>query len=269
MTSDRMSDRAFAGIAALIVAIAAATTIAWCTSMSAMGQMAMPGGWTMTMAFMRMPGQTWMATAASFIGMWVAMMVAMMLPSLVPMLARYRSAVAATGEMRPGALTALVGAGYFFVWTVFGVAAYPVGAALAAIEMRQPALARAVPIAIGAVVLIAGGLQFTTWKTRQLACCRDGRMRDGLVRCDAATAWRHGVRLGLDCGPCCANLMILLLVIGVMDLRAMAVHVISVHVRYRHPGAGPRAETRLRRTADPLAARCATAARLRAEQVDQ
>jgi predicted metal-binding membrane protein len=222
MTSDRISDRAFAAIAALIVAIAAATTIAWCTSMSAMGQMAMPGGWTMTMAFMRMPGQTWIATAASFIGMWVVMMVAMMLPSLVPMLARYRRAVAATGELRAGALTALVSAGYFFVWTVFGVAAYPVGAALAAIEMRQPALARAVPIAIGAVVLIAGVLQFTTWKARQLACCRDGRMGDGLVRCDSATAWRHGVRLGVDCGPCCANLMILLLVIGVMDLRAMA-----------------------------------------------
>jgi predicted metal-binding membrane protein len=30
------------------------------------------------------------------------------------------------------------------------------------------------------------------------------------------------VRLGLDCSPCCANLMVILLVIGVMDLRAMA-----------------------------------------------
>jgi predicted metal-binding membrane protein len=40
---------------------------------------------------------------------------------------------------------------------------------------------------------------------------------------DAATAWRHGVRLGLHCSHCCANLMAILFVLGVMDLRAMAV----------------------------------------------
>jgi predicted metal-binding membrane protein len=40
---------------------------------------------------------------------------------------------------------------------------------------------------------------------------------------DAGTALRHGLRLGLHCGYCCANLMAILLVIGVMDLRAMAV----------------------------------------------
>ena len=89
------------------------------------------------------------------------MMVAMMLPSLVTMLWRYRQAVARTGDTRLGHLTALVGMGYFFVWTVFGMAAFPLGAALAAVEMQLPALARAVPIAVGAVVLIAGALQFT------------------------------------------------------------------------------------------------------------
>ena len=116
----------------------------------------MPGGWTMSMAWMRMPGQTWPGAAASFLGMWVVMMVAMMLPSLVPMLQRYRQAVGRTDETRLGPLTAIVGAGYFFVWTVFGMAVFPLGAALAAIEMQQPALARAVPIAVGVVVLIAG-----------------------------------------------------------------------------------------------------------------
>jgi predicted metal-binding membrane protein len=59
------------------------------------------------------------------------MMVAMMLPSLVPMLWRYRHAVGRRGETRLGRLTALVGVGYFFVWTAFGMAAFPLGAALA------------------------------------------------------------------------------------------------------------------------------------------
>jgi hypothetical protein len=76
--------------------------------------------------------------------MWVVMMVAMILPSLVPMLWRYHQAVSRTGETHLGALTALVGVGYFFVWTVFGVAAFPLGVTLAEIEMQQPA--RAVPI---------------------------------------------------------------------------------------------------------------------------
>jgi predicted metal-binding membrane protein len=40
---------------------------------------------------------------------------------------------------------------------------------------------------------------------------------------DVATAWRHGLRLGLHCIHCCAGLMVILLVLGVMDLRAMAV----------------------------------------------
>jgi predicted metal-binding membrane protein len=40
---------------------------------------------------------------------------------------------------------------------------------------------------------------------------------------DAGTAWRHGLQLGLHCSYCCAGLTAILFVIGVMDLRAMAV----------------------------------------------
>ncbi len=105
--------------------------------------MPMPGGWTMSMAWMRMPGQTWLVAGATFIGMWAAMMVAMMLPSMVPTLWRYRQAVGRTGETRLGRLTVLVGAGYFLVWIGIGMAVYPLGVALAAVEMREPAVARA------------------------------------------------------------------------------------------------------------------------------
>ena len=221
--STRASERAFLGVSALLFAASAALTIVWCGSMSAMGGMAMPGGWTMSMAWMRMPGQTWPGAAASFIGMWTVMMVAMMLPSLLPMLWRYRRAVGRAGETRLGRLTALVGVAYFFMWTVFGIAAFALGVALAAAEMWLPALARAVPVAAGVVVLIAGALQFTAWKARQLACCREAPGRGSSLPADAGTAWRHGLHLGLHCGYCCAGLTAILLVIGVMDLRAMAV----------------------------------------------
>lgn len=240
MASERASHHAFFGVSALLFAASAAVTIVWGTSMSAMGGMPMAGGWTMSMAWMRMPGQTWPGAAASFLGMWVVMMVAMMLPSLVPTLQRYRHAVDTTGETRLGRLTVLVGLSYFFVWTVFGIVAYALGVALAEIEMQQPVLASAVPIAVGVVVLIAGFLQFTAWKARHLACFREAPGRGCTLPADAGTAWRHGVRLGLHCGHCCAGLIAILLVIGVMDLRVMALVAAAITVERLAP-AGERA----------------------------
>jgi predicted metal-binding membrane protein len=235
MVSERASEQAFLAVTALLFAASAAVTIAWCASMSAMGGMPMPGGWTMSMAWLRMPGQTWPGAAASVLGMWVVLRVGMMLPSLVPMLWRYRQAAGRPGDTRLGWLTALVGTGYFFIWTVFGTAAFPLGVALAAIEMRQPALARAVPIAIGVVVLIAGALQFTAWKAHHLACCREPSGRGGMLAADTCTAWRHGLRLGLHCSYCCFGPMAILLVIGVMDLRAMAVVTAAIAVERLAP----------------------------------
>jgi predicted metal-binding membrane protein len=216
------TNHAFFGTSALLFVVSAAVTIVWATSMSEMG-MPMPGGWTMSMAWMRMPGQTWMVTAAAFLGMWVVMMVAMMLPSLVPILWRYRQFLATTGATHPGPLTALAGVGYFFVWTMFGIAAFLIGVWLATIEMQQPALSHAVPIAAAVTILGAGALQFTTWKARQLVCFREATALSDVRTADARTAWRYGLRLGLNCGPCCANLMMILLVAGVMNLAVMAV----------------------------------------------
>jgi predicted metal-binding membrane protein len=198
--------------------------------------MAMPGGSTMSMTWMRMPGQAWSAAAASFVGMWAVMMVAMMLPSLVPMLWRYRRAVPGANGRRLGWLTALVGAAYFLVWTMVGVAAYAAGVTLAEVAIRQPALARLAPIAVGVVVLIGGALQFTAWKARHLACCRGAPGPGHTLPADAVTALRQGLRLGIHCTHCCAGLMAVLLVIGVMDLRVMAVVTASITAERLVPG---------------------------------
>ncbi len=243
MTSDRTSQQAFWGVSALLFAAAAALTVHECMSMpdqmpgEMQGGMPMPGGWTMSMAWMRMPGQTWSAAAASFLAMWVVMMVAMMLPALVPVLRRYRETVGETGGQ-----AALVGCGYFFVWTLLGLAAFPVGVALASLEMQRPALARAVPVAAGLAVLLAGAFQLTAWKARSLACCREVPGQD--LPAGAGTAWRHGVRLGLHCGRCCGNLMVIPLVLGIMDLRVMAVMTAAITAERLAP-AGQRVERAL------------------------
>jgi predicted metal-binding membrane protein len=229
MAHDRAAGGAFWIVSALLFTASVALTTLWCTSMPVMGGMRMPGGWTMSMVWMRMPGQTWPGTAASFLGMWVAMMVAMMLPSLTPTLWRYRKAVGRTGETRPDGLTALVGVGYFLVWTLLGMAVFPLGVALAAMEMQAPALARAVPCASGVIILIAGAFQFTSWKAHHLACCRE-------VPADPRTAWRHGLRFGLHCSYGCAGLTAMFLVIGMMDLRAMAVVTAAITAERVAPG---------------------------------
>ena len=216
------SRRAFLGVLAIVFAASATMTIATSASMATMGELAMPGGWALSMVWMRMPGQTWLGAAASFVGMWVVMMVAMMLPSLTPMLWHYRQAAGAAGAARSGRLTAIVGAGYFFVWAVVGTVVFPLGVALAATLMREPALARFVPMVVGVAVLIAGARQQSGWKTRHLAFCRNMLGCSHSVPADAGSAWRHGLRLGLHCSQSCAGLTAVALGLGVMDVRVMA-----------------------------------------------
>jgi predicted metal-binding membrane protein len=205
--------------------------------MSAMPGMEMPGGWTMSMAWMRMPDQSWPGAAATFLGMWAVMMIAMMLPSLVPMLARYRRASSGAARLRLGQLTAMVGAAYFAVWIALGLITYPLGLALAEAVMRVPALSRVVPFATAVVVLLAGILQFTRWKAHQLACCRvasgccDGQRTRG-------SAWRHGLRLGIQCVRCCLGPTAALLVLGVMDLLAMSFVAAAISAERLAPASG-------------------------------
>jgi len=220
--SSQRSDRAaFFGVAALLFAASVAAAIACGAAMAAMGELPMSGGWTLSSMWTRMCGESWLHATASFLTMWAVMMMAMMLPAVMPMLWRCRLAFGRTTASAANRLTALTGAGYFLVWIVLGAAIFPLGAALAAIEMREPVLARATPLAAGVVVLIAGLVQLTTWKADHLACCRE--LPGHSLTADAATALRLGLRLGLHCSACSAGLTAMLLVLGIMDLRVMTI----------------------------------------------
>ena len=213
------SERLFFAVSVLLFAAGAIATVACSTTDAGaiFGMSEMSG--SMSMAWMRMPGQSWPAFASTFLGMWIVMMMAMMLPSLVPVLGRYRTTLVLAGAARPDRLAAVAGAGYFVVWNLFGVGAFALGSTLASAAMQWPALARALPFAAGTVVLLASALQFTTWKAHHLACCRSAAC--ACASAGVATAWQYGIRLGLHCGRCCAGLTAVLLVVGVMDLRAM------------------------------------------------
>ena len=217
----RSSERATCVAALAICALAASLTLYFTRSMS--GGMPMPGNWTMDMMWMVMQGQTWIAAALAFAGMWLAMMVAMMLPSALPMLLLYRRAAVFRGASDLAALTFAVGSGYFLVWTLFGVLAYGVGETVTRSAMIWPAVSKAIPLATAAALIVAGVYQLTPWKSACLKHCRDPLL---LVAHNLHGGWFGALRLGIHhgafCAACCWGLMLIQLVLGVMNLAVMA-----------------------------------------------
>jgi predicted metal-binding membrane protein len=187
------------------------------------GGMSMPGGWTMSMMWMRMPGQTWAAASTMFVAMWVAMMIAMMLPSALPMLLLYRRVIRFRGEAGVALATWSVGAGYFAIWMGFGLGAYAIGVALTQAAMRSATFSRAMPIVSAAALITAGVYQLTSWKAACLEHCRDPFHL--MARHLGRPGWRGALELGLHhgafCAACCWGLMVVQLVLGVMSLGAM------------------------------------------------
>ena len=208
-------------LSVVVFLISAALTVWLCRGMSE--GMEMPGGWTMSMMWMPMSGQTWLAAAGMFMGMWLAMMVAMMLPSSLPMLLVYRRAALFRGQPRAGLATAAVACGYFAVWLAAGVVAYGGGMAIGWAAMRWDGVSLAVPAASGAALIVCGIYQFTPWKSKCLHHCSDtlsvvaSHLHGGV-----AGAFRLGARHGTFCTACCWGLMLTQLVLGLMNLAVMA-----------------------------------------------
>jgi predicted metal-binding membrane protein len=175
----------------------------------------------MSMMWMPMPGQTLLSSAAVFTSMWLAMMVAMMLPSAFPMLLIYRRVMLFRGTAQP-LQTWLVGAGYFAVWTAFGVLVYACGVLIARLTMRSEFASHLVPFACGVAFIVGGAWQFTPWK---FACLRHCRNPLHLLTRHLDRGTRGGFRFGLHhgayCTGCCWGLMLMMLALGVMNLAAM------------------------------------------------
>src|SRR5712691_1569596 len=121
----------FIAVCVLAFVAGVSATVYFCHSMCC--EMEMPGGWTMSMMWMRMPGQTWSASAIGFLLMWLAMMVAMMMPSALPMFLKTR---------RPWASLCYMMSGYFAIWLAAGVGIYALGVAFATVAMRSELFSR-------------------------------------------------------------------------------------------------------------------------------
>ncbi len=157
--------------------------------------------------------------------MWLLMMIAMMLPSAAPMILLYgrlaRGARAQGAALAPTAIFAVV---YLAAWAAFSLAA-----AIAQWLLVRSGLVSELTLAfgdrrIGGALLIAAGLyQMTPFKRTCLESCRSPMsflMR--LWRPSWVGAARLGLAHGLYCLGCCALLMGLLFVFGVMNLAWVA-----------------------------------------------
>lgn len=199
--------------------VGTAATIHFSRSMCC--EMEMPGGRTMSMMWMRMGGQTWFASATSFLLMWLAMMIAMMMPSALPTFLRSRQAIAETEERKSTKTAILMTVGYFAMWLAAGAGVYVMGVAFAMLAMRWELFNRMVPTLSGALLIVAGATQFTRWKMSRLVRCRNP------LACEPSantyrSGWHCGLKQGFDCVICCSGLMLALLLLGAMNLAVMA-----------------------------------------------
>jgi predicted metal-binding membrane protein len=115
-----------------------------------------------------------------------------------------------------------MGAGYFGVWTLFGVAAYAIGVMVSRVAMRSPDFSRTVPLIAALALGFAGIYQLTPWKSACLKHCRDPlTLVAGHLHGGRFGALRLGIHHGAFCAACCWALMLIQIVLGVMNLTVM------------------------------------------------
>ncbi len=144
---------------------------------------------------MDMGGVAGLGSFAFFVALWVSMMAAMMLPGAAPAVSRHAHA---DGRVR--AVPLFVGS-YLAVWTLVGVAVYP---------LYRPHGS----FAAGAVAIAAGAYELTPLKQHFRRRCRE--------------SVRSGFEFGVYCVGSSIGLMLMLVALGVMSVTWMSVIAVLV-----------------------------------------
>jgi predicted metal-binding membrane protein len=152
-------------------------------------------------------------------------MAAMMLPSVAPMVLVF-TRVSRERARRGWAVvpTWIFLAGYFVVWTLYGLVGYGVYRLITTFDTDVLAWERGGPYLAGIAIAAAGAYELTPLKQLCLRHCRSplhfvlSGWRSGRVG-----GFRMGVEHGTYCVGCCWGLMVILFAVGVMSLLWMAV----------------------------------------------
>ena len=227
--------------AIVLLAIAVVTGLAWAYLFSLAFDMhqAMPG---MDMMQAMAPGFVpW--TPAHFLlmfAMWTVMMTGMMTPSVAPMILIYEQVARQAKTLGQRFVPAgWFASGYLLAWSGFALIATLAQWQLERLALVTPAMQSASNIFGGAVLIAAGIYQWTPLKRACLMQCRAPLafvQRHGGFKPGIGGSLRLGALHGLTCIGCCAALMALLFVGGVMNLAWIAGIAIFVLIEKAVPG---------------------------------
>jgi predicted metal-binding membrane protein len=157
-----------------------------------------------------------------FLGLWVVMMTAMMVPSVAPVAVLWAHVIGDAPALRTRvARMSLFLGGYLLAWTACGVIAFAGLAGADRLLGASPTAAKVLGVAIFAG---AGVYELTPWKDWCLRHCRSpiGALMRYIGFKGRGRDIRIGLHHGATCIGCCWALMILLIVVGVMNVPAMA-----------------------------------------------
>jgi predicted metal-binding membrane protein len=157
----------------------------------------------------------------TFLAGWVVMLTAMMLPSEVSYVRVFAavSAERAAGRSEGRVRVLAFVAGFGLAWTLYGVIAFAMDAAIRAAAFDFISWTRAGPPIAGSVLVLAGLYQISRLKEACLTHCRTPlsyfarQWRPG-----RAGALRMGLVHGLVCVGCCWALMAVMFAVGAMSL---------------------------------------------------
>ncbi len=161
--------------------------------------------------------------------MWGLMVAAMMMPTFAPTAKTYGDLTHTTAANEAG--LAMLCIGYLFVWIGFSAIAAAAQYLALKFGLVSPVGVSLSPILNAALLILAGGYQFSRYKEACLSQCRApfmyfmGHWRDGNLG-----ALHMGLRLGLVCLGCCWALMLLAFVGGTMNLLWMGLATVVMAV---------------------------------------
>jgi predicted metal-binding membrane protein len=169
--------------------------------------------------------QSWAVWDAFLLfAMWALMMIAMMLPSVAPTVLAFAEINRRRREQEsPFVPTSVFVAGYLTAWMGFSLVVTAAQVALHEAALLSPAMIARSHLFAGGLLVCTGVFQWTPLKQACLSRCRSplgfvlAHWRDGI-----AGAFRIGLLHGTYCIGCCALLMTLLFVNGVMNVAWIA-----------------------------------------------
>lgn len=213
-----------------IAALAMLALIAWGYTLWLAELMQMPGMETPDLRMSASPiapvmiphPQPWGAVEVLLLfAMWTIMMAGMMTPSAAPMVLLYaqiRRRAVAGGYRMAGA--GWLFAGYLTAWTLFSLAATLAQWALERAALLSASMELTSRPLAAAVLLVAGGYQFTPMKKACLSQCQSPFgviQRNGGFGSTTSSLFALGLRHGAFCVGCCWGLMLVLFAVGIMN----------------------------------------------------